>query len=272
MMSGIATSSIDWFQLFSAALGGGLTVKAVDILYQELRRRSEKSQSASSFLDKNLDPLLKAADEVVGKVLSLATEDFKSLAGRDLSLRPLQDSDFGSLLYLIARFWAQIEIVRQEGLSIAISTDARGAKLQSFLACLESRRVRIVDRISQRAIGELLTDEGTNPPKSIGYVKFVRALETDQEAERWIKPLAHVLSHLHHTSHRQQLLQYGIVVQALTDTLDPKRAVTRKRPTYHNKLSAKTRRHMWFRVFRVYLSFVRDPERYVGSSNTPRKG
>jgi hypothetical protein len=261
---GLTSSSIGWLQLFSAALGGGLTVKVVDIIYQELRRRWERSQSASGFLDKNLDPLLKAADEVVGKLHSLATEDFQSLAGRDLSIQPLEDNDLGSLLYLISRFWAQVEIIRQEGLSIAIATDKRGARLQSFLACLESRKVRIVDRISQRAIGELLMEEGSNPPRTIGYIRFVRTIEGEEEAQRWMRPLARVLTHLQHTSHRQQLLQYGIVVQALIDTLDPKRAVTRWRPIYYGKLSQRTRRHLRYRVFGVYLNFVANQERYLG--------
>lgn len=113
------TADNGWLQLFTAALGGGLTVKAVDIIYQEVRRRLDKTQTVTKFLDDHLDPLLKAADEVVGKLHSLATEDFKTLAGRQISLNPITDNDFGSLLYLFSHFWARIEIIRQEGLSIA---------------------------------------------------------------------------------------------------------------------------------------------------------
>lgn len=107
---------VGWVQLFTAALGGGLTVKVVDIIYQEVRRRLDRTESVTKFLDGHLDPLLKAADEVVGKLHSLATEDFKSLAGRQLNLNSISDNDFGSLLYLFSRFWARIEIIRQEGL------------------------------------------------------------------------------------------------------------------------------------------------------------
>jgi hypothetical protein len=149
-----AAPEITWFSLFAAALGGGLTVKLLDIFYQEIRRRLDKTQTVTKFLDDHLDPLLKSADEVVGKLHSLATEDFKTLAHRELRIDPIEDNDFGSLLYLFGRFWARIEIFRQEGLSVAISRDPGGAKLQSFLACLESRKVRIVDRISQRAVGD----------------------------------------------------------------------------------------------------------------------
>jgi hypothetical protein len=55
-----AAADIDWLQLFFAALGGGLTVKVVDIIYQEVRRRLETTRSATRFVDEH--PLLKAAD------------------------------------------------------------------------------------------------------------------------------------------------------------------------------------------------------------------
>ncbi|HYD36226.1 MAG TPA: hypothetical protein VEA60_01350 [Allosphingosinicella sp.] len=154
-------------------------------------------------------------------------------------------------------------------MSIAISADPRGERLQEFMACLESRKVRLVDRISQRAIGELLMNDAADVPKTIGYVQFVRAVESATDAERWITPLAQVLTRLQHRSQRQLLLQYGVVVQALTDTLDARRAVTRRRPGYPTKLSQRTRRHLRYRVFGVYLKFVPDFERYLVQ---PKKG
>lgn len=259
------TGAIDWVQLFIAALGGGVTVKAIDIFYQEIRRRSDKTQSVTKFVDEHLDPLLKAADELVGKLHSLATEDFKTLAGKKLSLNPIDDNDFGGLLYLFGRFWARIEIIRQEGLSVAISRDHRGALLQHFLACLESRKVRIVDRISQRAIGELLIRPAPEYLRNSGYVEFVRSLETSEETRRWIEPLATVLSRMQHTSSRQQLLQYGIVVHALVDTLDPDHAVSNKRPSYPEKITKRTLTGLRYRVFGVYLTFVKDKQKYLGN-------
>ncbi len=43
MLGRLKAPDIDWLQLFTAALGGGVTVKVLDIIYQEFRRRSEKS-------------------------------------------------------------------------------------------------------------------------------------------------------------------------------------------------------------------------------------
>ncbi len=268
----MAVADVDWLQLFTAALGGGMTVKAVDIIYQEVRRRLEKTQSVTKFVDDHLDPLLKAADELVGKLHSLAMEDFRTLSGRKLSLTPVTDSDFAGLLYLFSRFWARIEIIRQEGLSVAISRDRRGAKLQSFLACLESRKVRIVDRVSQRAIGELLIKPAPDYLRTVGYVEFVRALESKEDVQRWIAPLAGALSRTHHTSKRQQLLQYGVVVHALIDTLDPAHVVSSGRPSYPGKLTERTRNELKYRVFRVYLDFVADTGKYLRVRRAARNG
>jgi hypothetical protein len=262
-MADPASGGFSWLSLFGAGFVGAFVVKAVDILYAEVRRRADRKQSAALFLDSHIDPLLKTADEVVGKLHSLATEDFQSLAGRAFRLEQIDDNDFGSLLFLLARLWAHIEIIRQEGLSIALGSDPRGAQLQSFVNCLESRHVRIVDRIAQRAIGELLIKPGTSPPRTMGYVEFVRMVEGNEDTRRWITPLSNALLRTQHARVRQQLLQYGIIVHALIDTLDAKHLVTKDRPSYPNKLSVKTKRDIYYRVFKVYLPFVINRHKYT---------
>jgi len=106
---------LEWARVFAAAIGGGFVVKLLDIVYLEFLRRDETRQSATKFVDQHLDPLLKAADELVGKLLSLGREDFQSLANVSDDA-PFSHSDFGSTAYLIARLWAQIEILRQQAL------------------------------------------------------------------------------------------------------------------------------------------------------------
>jgi hypothetical protein len=91
----------EWFKLITAALGGGLTVKLFDIVYQEIRRHFDQSQSAKRFVDEHLDPLLKAADELVGKLRSLADDDFKELydvgGGRSTPAGPPRPSSLSCL-------------------------------------------------------------------------------------------------------------------------------------------------------------------------------
>lgn len=261
----------EWFQLLAAALGGGFTVKVLDILYQEFRHRSDHSQSAKQFVDEHLDPLLKAADELMGKLRSLAESDFGKIHDVDPDADRFDSHDFSGLLFLFGRFWARIEIIRQEGLSVALSQDERGKRLQNFLDCLESRRVRVVDRISQRAVGEIMVERQDGQLDTMPFIEFVKSFESDPETRRWVFPLARILSRTRHTSERQQLLQYGVVVHALIDSLDPKHLVTRNRPSYPNKLTKRSWRDIKYRVFRRYLPFVPNPVKYLGPPKKRRQ-
>ena len=251
---------ISWGQLFVAALGGGFTVKLLDIAYQEFRHRKTRNLTAEEFVDQHLGPLLKTADELVGKLRSLAEVDFKPVHRVEPDRRCLSNHEFASLLYLFGRFWARIELVRHKGLSVSMGKDKRGAELQHFLDCLESRRVRVVDRILQRAVGEVIVrDDDT-----ITFVEFARTFETDETARQWIMPLAKFLSRTEHTTEHQRLLQYGTVLHALIDTLDAKHLVTRDRPALPNKLSQRSWADLNYRVFGVYLKFVSNRQKYIG--------
>lgn len=249
-----------WLQTVLSALGGGMTVKVLDILYQEFRQRKSAKETAAKFVDGHLTPLLKSADELSGKLLSLAESDFKPIHAMEGNEQYWTDHEFASLLFLIGRFWAQIEIIRRDGMSIAMAQDERGARLQSFLDCLESRRIRLLERILQRAVGEVFA----NDPNGMTYVKFSTELERGDSVRKWVQPLAKFLSRMRHTSERQKLLQYGTVIHALIDSLDPEHLVTRDRPSWSNKLSLTSWRGLNYRVFGVYLKFVTDRHKYIG--------
>ena len=251
---------MSWGQLFAAALGGGVTVKLLDIAYQEFRHRMARNVSSIELVDQHLGPLLKAADELVGKLRSLAEADFKPVYRVKLDEKCLEHREFASLLYLFGRFWARIELLRQNGLLVSLGKDPRGAQLQHFLDCLESRRVRIVDRILQRAVGEVIARDD----ETITFVEFVRMFEADPAFRQWIMPLAKFLSRTEHTTERQRLLQYGTVLHALIDTLDNKHLITRERPATPNKLSRRSWADLNYRVFGVYLKFVRNRQKYIG--------
>ena len=64
-------------------------------------------------------------------------------------------------LYLVAKLWARLDLFRGGGQTVSVVRDKRGKRLAEFADCLESRRVRIVRRSSQRAIGELALSLGT---------------------------------------------------------------------------------------------------------------
>lgn len=259
-----------WGNILAAALSAATFVKILDILYQEYGRRRIRAQTAEEFVDQNLGPLLKAADELTGKLRALAENDFRPIHNITLDDEPLQNSDFASVIYLFGRFWAQVESFRSQGMSVATGRDDRGAKLQHFLDCLESRRVRIIDRILQRAIGEVFLDG----KETITFVRFVEEFDRpDSSLRHWTMPLALFLSRLRHTSERQLLLQYGVVIHALIDALDAKHLITRDRPGWPNKLTARSWADLNYRVFGRYLAFVSSRGKYIGPpKKAARKG
>lgn len=255
---------MEWLQVLLAGCAGGLLGALLNVGYTEYSRRSDRSRSARRFVDENLDPVLKAADELVAKLLSLAKDDFRTIHNVEQQAQPFSGKDFNGLLFLLANLWGRIEIFRHEGLSISVTKDRRGKHFQDFMNCLESRRIRIVDRISQRAVGELMISEQGSAERMTSFIAFTQLLNPRSEAHRWLSPVIQFLSRTRHTYERQKILQYGIVVHAMLDTLDPDHVVTRDRPSYPQKLSKRSRNELKFRVFGQYLSFVPDQEKYLG--------
>ncbi|TAK87235.1 MAG: hypothetical protein EPO20_05380 [Betaproteobacteria bacterium] len=253
-----------WLDLLAAALGGGATVKGLDIAYQELRHRSDRKRTAKEFVDKHLDPLLKATDELVGKLRSLAETDFSDIHHANPNAANLSSSDFGSLVYLFGTFWTHVELLRRQGLSVAWGEDNRGKKLHQFLDCLESRRIRIIDRIAQRAVGEVTLGSHLGASEPMSFIQFVKAYESDESFRMWLRPLVAVLARMRHTRERQRLLQYWVVLHAFIDTLDREHIVTRARPGLPQKLTKESWRDLKYRVFGTYLKFVAEPEKYLG--------
>ncbi len=257
-----------WVELFSAALSGGVVVKALEFTLQWLQTKSQRDRSAKDIVNAHLDPLLKAADEIVGKTRSLAERDFKALiqsTASEFSEDLAKNPDQLNLLYLFAQFWGQIEILNRESLAVSITNDKRGAVLQEFLACLESQRIRLVDRVHQKAIGEITTYTNNDGKlRTISLVEFASMLSKEQANATWLKPLMDILGDIRIKKVRQRVLVYGVVMHSLIDTLDPKHNSTHDRPSFPNKLSKKSCRDIKFRVFKQYLKQVRNIEKYVG--------
>lgn len=248
----------DWFALFTAALGGGFTVKALEIGYQEYRSWKTERTSGTRNIDASLEPLLRAADELSGKLRSLAEQDFIPI--RDASADDLADTGFSSLIYLFVQFWSEIEIIRFRGLTTRTARSKRGRHTRAFLNCLESRRVRLIDRISQRAIGEAALTDG----RTMNFVEFIKSYDTDVYVKRWLQPLLDIFQNTTNSDTRQKILQYAVVIHALIDTLDKDHHVTRQRPATPNKLNARSWKDLNYRVFGVYLTFVVNRTKYIG--------
>lgn len=217
-----------------------------------------------------LDPLLKAADELQGKLLSQAKGDFSEF-------RDLKESDKASTvrlcstLFLFAQLWARIELLRRESFHAELARETKGKQLLTFTQTLESRPVRLVERAWQRGIGEsLLVDESSGSQLKT-FRQFVDDYETSPSLRSWFEPLEQLLRSRERKV-RQRLLRYGVVVHAFIDTLDTKHHTTKGRPGYPNKLNRMSRHELIYRIFRLYLPDVKNVNKYVGLDDQNTKG
>lgn len=254
----------NWLDLIGAGLSGGLAVKVLDYLYQEYRRRSQTRKTAKDLIDRHIDPILKSADELVGKIRSLAQSDFRQLIKAPVPRGFEFDTwlPYLNVLYLFAQFWSRIQILRIESLFVNLTSDKRGKQLLGFIKALEATKTRLVERSWQRGIGEALIEQESERVRTKTYIEFVHLFLSSDEFQKWFHPLVSVVMRINYTREKQRLLTYGAILHALIDTLDANHLVTNDRPGWPNKLSKKSKRDLKFRVFHVYLAFVKNPERY----------
>ncbi len=233
-------------------------------LVSEALRRVQARSAAKRVVALQLDPLLKAADELYGKCLSLAKEDFVEFRGQEGKAEEFNGLlDLCSTLYLFGQFWGRLEILRLASLHAEVAADRRGAVMLKFVRTLESRQTRILDRARQRAIGESLIAERQSTMGIRPFREFVEEYESSETVRRWFGPLAEMLRGTQDKKVRQRILCYGVVVHAMIDTLDPKHHTTKLRPGYPNKLSRRSRHNLVGRVFGVYLPTVRGIGKYT---------
>lgn len=98
----MAMLNSDLVTIGTAALGGGVAVKFLDVVFQELKEWRVGRSDISRNVDRNLEPLLRAADELVGKLRSLAEQDFLPIRYADIN--KLDDPGVGSVVYLFVQF------------------------------------------------------------------------------------------------------------------------------------------------------------------------
>jgi hypothetical protein len=247
----------NWWSFVTAAFSGGLALKILEYSISWIRYQFKERKDAKSLVDKHLDPLLKTADAICGKTISLAQRDFSSPSGTI-------DSELIGLTYLYAAFWSRLVILDRESLGVSLNQDKRGKKLVAFRSCLESQRIRLVDKTHQIAIGEIATEMGATPLRTRTIVDFTRETEEDPNFSAWLAPLKAELNNIHVKKTRQRILIYGSVLHAMIDTLDEKHASTHVRRPHPNKLSLASKRTIKHLVFARYLKGIGAVNRYTG--------
>jgi hypothetical protein len=253
----------DFLQSVIAGGVGGLVVKALDFGAARLLRKSEENDAARALLERHKDPILKTADELVGKIRSLAETDFADFR-HDPSRSEIEIAEVRRLgtFYHFAHFWARAPLLQVESNSVAIRSDRAGKRLLAFLYELESKNIRMVDRSWQSTIGDkmlVITDSHMRP---MLLAEFIERYRKDGEFQGWLAPVAAILDNTKRAENRQRVLLFGTVLHALIDTLDSEHVVTRKREPWANKLSHKSRRELE-EVLKFHLGFIADVARYI---------
>jgi len=253
----------DWIKNTIALISGGALWEGFKFLYPEIKRPIDNYSKAKKQLYENLDPILKASDELYGKILSLTKEDFATFVNDKHSISDDVEQNKRYIYYLFAQFWAQLEYMRMKSHYFSIARIKKGNELLRFIETYESREFRILDRSIQRIIGEALLEESGTTFKVMSLNQFMNKLhDQDSNIRKWITLLEDKLGATSDKEIRQKILVFGVLVAILIDHFDPNHQIVRKREIYRNKLSEKSKSSIRRNLLGHYLKFVRNKEEY----------
>lgn len=252
---GSMATLMDWSPIISKGLTG-LLGAAVGVLGTQVGTFLKERRRARGLVLKHLDPILKAADALGGDIHALALRDFvpEVTAGSELSPM-IYDA---TRIYLFARFWAEVQVLRAAALREGMAIDRIGGQVLPFLRCLEDRRIRLVGREWQRLIGEsLIAEKGGR----LNLYEFVTKYEAEGDFRRWFEPLATVF-HAAKTDRksRQTILRFGYILRVFVAVIDKTRVITVERRSFSHKLSRRSKQELLYKAIRQYVSFAEAPE------------
>jgi hypothetical protein len=243
-------------------ISGSAIWEGFKFVYPDIKRYFQSRIEAKKILYQNVDPIIKSASELYGKVLSLAKEDFATYLNKanSNSIDPEHNKKY--ILYLFSQFFAQIEFIRLQSQYVTLSKIKKGRELLKFIETIESRKYRIVDRSIQRIIGECLILNKDQKFKVMTLQEFLSQIEqVSTPLNKWITPLEDKLNLVGKQDSRQTILKFGIIVEALINHFDPDHKTIRKRPIYVNKLSPKSRGTIKENLCVYYLPFISNKQR-----------
>jgi len=246
-----------------ALVTGGAIWEAFKFIYPEIKRPIDSRREAKKIFYQNIDPILKSASELYGKLLSLAKEDFATFINTNNSTSSDPEHNRRYIYYLFAQFWAQLEYLRLQNQNISFSKIKKGKDLLRYIETFEARKYRILDRSVQRVIGEHLISVKDQKFRIMTLHEFLNQIESDSSSlKKYISKLELKFSNLNNKEIRQEILIFGLIVASLIDHFDPNHTTIRQRPYFTNKLSEKSKKTIKNNLFCYYLNFVKCKERY----------
>jgi len=250
-------------QALVAIISGGALWEGFKFIYPEIKQPLVSRIEAKRTLYQNIDPVLKSASELYGKLLSLAKEDFSTFVNpsNSISVDPIHNKKY--IYYLFAQFWGQLEYLRLQSQYVSFSKIKKGKQLLKFIETIEARKYRILDRSIQRIIGECLIVNNDQKFRVMTLHEFLVQVETTTSPlHRWIALLEQKMSTVNNKENRQLILRFGVIVAALIEHFDPKYNSVRQRPIYTNKLTDKSKMTIKNNLCKYYLPFLKNKKKY----------
>jgi len=243
---------------------GAFLWEALKFFYPEIRDCIEKKKEAKKILFQNMDLAIKSADEVFGKLESLAREDFSTFINKNNSTSESPEHNQIYVCYLIAQFWAALENIRIQSSYTSISRLKKGKELIRFIETIESRKFRLLDRSKQRIIGEGLIINSGGKFKIMPLYLFFYKLQSDITFSGWINELKTKFMSTKNTETRQKILVHGVIIAMFLDHFDNQQNISRRRKIYLNKLRPESIKLIKNTLLNHYLPFVKQHQRYTG--------
>ena len=245
---------------------GGVLLEIIKLIYPDFKKLFQRRIEAKNIFNKYSEQILKSADELFGKIYSLAEEDFRIFTKYNAQTDEMNKI---YILYLFASFWGSLGILKQESSYINLARIRKGKRLLMFVTSYESRKNRILERSYQRAIGESVIIGKLSDLKIMSLYNFTNEYyKTDSDINRIIKPLETSLFQTGNRGVRQKFLLFGVIIHSLIDYLDKNHTVIRDRKPYINKLSEKTKIQLETRIFRHYLPFLKGSMKYYKNEDS----
>ena len=259
--------------LIFATISGGFMVKIIDWVIQFICHKLRNKKNLNSAIDVTLDYVLKNADEMVGKTISLARKDFSEIDIIKNNQFTTVSKETLGVMYLYAQLWCNLELIKRDKVQEDFFKDSKIVALKQFIACLESPKIRLVDKMHQKAIGELIIKSRcTDSYHLLGLTDFCDILKNDFSisGQYWFKPLLEIIGKAKiHKSSRQKLLIYGVFIHMMIDFLDHKHSKTHlRKSSYPNKLN-KSSKNLIKGIHREYFkneSIDVPIEKFIGNA------
>lgn len=243
-------------------LTGGVLWEAFKFFYPEVKNYFNQRKEARLILYNNLDLAIKSADELYGKIDSLAKEDFATFINTKHSNSNDPEHSQLFICYLFAQFWASLERIRHFSNYTSIARLKKGEKLLQFIQTIESRKFRLLDRSKQRIIAEGMLSFTGETFKILPLKSFLEILNNDEAFSKWIYELKDCLLNSRKIAIRQRVLVFGVIAAMFLDHFDKKHKVGRRRDIYKNKLRTESKKTIKHVLIKNYLPFIKKWNRY----------